>query len=253
MAPSKVSKLENGRQSPTDDEVRAWCRATGAEHEIENLLVTLHTLETRHAEWQRVMRGGQTQVQESVAQREGETRLIRSFQPTYVPGLLQTADYARARMEQNARVWGKRADIDEAVAARMRRQGVLYETNRAFRYVITEATLMYALCPPTAMLGQIDRMVSLSMLPNVRLGVVPFDTDFVVAPTHGFTLLDDRLVTIETMSAELNLAQQQEIDLYSKIFESMALAADYERKARAHLTKAARAIERRAARRERGE
>jgi len=103
------------------------------------------------------------------------------------------------------------------------------------------------------MLGQIDRIVSLSMLPNVRLGVVSFDTDFVVAPTHGFTLLDDRLVTIETMSAELNLAQQQEIELYSKIFESMALAADYERKARAHLTKAARAIERRAARRERDE
>lgn len=253
MAPSKVSKLENGRQSPTDDEVRAWCRRTGAEQEIESLLVTLHTLETRYAEWQRVMRGGQAQVQQSVAKRESETRLIRSFQPTYVPGLLQTADYARARMEQNARVWGKRADIDEAVAGRMRRQDVLYETSRTFRYVITEATLMYALCPPETMLGQIDRIVSLSMLPNVRLGVVPFDTDFVVAPTHGFTLLDDRLVTIETMSAELSLAQQQEIELYSKIFESMALAADYERKARAHLTKAARAIERRAARREKGE
>jgi hypothetical protein len=130
---------------------------------------------------------------------------------------------------------------------------VLYEKSRTFRYVITEATLMYALCPPEAMLGQIDRIVSLSMLPNVRLGVIPFDTDFVVAPTHGFTLLDDRLVTIETMSAELNLAQQQEIDLYGKIFESMALAADYDRKARAHLTKASRAIERRMERRERSE
>lgn len=253
MASSKVSKLENGRQSPTDDEVRAWCRATSAEHEIEDLLVTLHTLETRHAEWRRVMRSGQVQVQQSVAQREGETRVIRSFQPTYVPGLLQTPDYARARMEQNARVWGKRTDIDEAVTVRMRRQTVLYESTRVFRYVITEATLLYALCPPEAMLGQIDRIMSLSMLPNVRLGVIPFDTDFVVAPTHGFTLLDDRLVTIETMSAELNLAQQQEIDLYGKIFESMALAADYERKARAHLTKAARAIERRADRRARDE
>ena len=156
-------------------------------------------------------------------------------------------------MEENARVWGKRTDIDEAVAVRMRRQEVLYETNRTFRYVITEATLMYALCSPEAMLGQIDRILSLSTLSNVRLGVIPFDTDYRIAPINGFTVLDDRLVTIETMSAELNLAQQEEIDLYSKIFESMALAADYERKARAHLTKAARAIERRAARREGGQ
>jgi transcriptional regulator with XRE-family HTH domain len=240
--PSKISKLEHGNQTPSDDDVRVWCRATGSESEIENLIAALHTLQTRHQEWQRVMSVGLAQVQESVAKRESETRLIRSFQSTFVPGLLQTPDYARARMEQNARVWGKRTDIDEGVTARMRRQEVLYDTSRKFHFVITEAVLLYALCPPEAMLGQIDRLMSLSMLPNVRLGIVPFGRPYAIAPTHGFALLDDRLVTFETMSAELNLAQPQEIEHYGKVFESMALTADYDRKLRGHLNRVSEQI-----------
>jgi transcriptional regulator with XRE-family HTH domain len=242
---SKVSKIENGRQTPTDDDVRAWCRAVGAEGEIERLLADLHTLETRHAEWQQQVRGGLARVQESVAKREAATRTMRSFQLTFVPGLLQTPGYARARLEQSGRRWGRSADVDEAVAARMARQAVLYEPGRGFHFVIAESVLLFALCPPEAMLAQIDRLVSLSMLENVRLGIVPFDRPYVVAPKHGFSLLDDRLVTVETFTAELNLAQPQEIKMYRKVFDSMALAADYDRKARTHMHRAAEQIEQR--------
>lgn len=242
---SKVSKIENGRQNPTDDDVRAWCRAVGADDEIERLLADLHTLETRHAEWQQQVRGGLARVQEAVAQRENETRLLRSFQLTFIPGLLQTPGYARARLEQSGRRWGRSADVDEAVAARMARQAVLYEPGRGFHFVIAEPVLLFALCPPEAMLAQIDRLISLSMLENVRLGIIPFDKPYVIAPKHGFSLLDDRLVTVETFTAELNLAQPQEIKMYRKVFDSMALAADYDRKARAHLHRAAEQVEQR--------
>ncbi|MBT8226002.1 MAG: helix-turn-helix domain-containing protein [Dactylosporangium sp.] len=51
--PSKVSKLENGRQAPTDGDIRNWTRATNSEGETEALLASLHTLEVQHAEWQR--------------------------------------------------------------------------------------------------------------------------------------------------------------------------------------------------------
>ena len=44
--PSKISKLENGRQTPTDDDIRAWTGATGGASEAEALLASLHTLET---------------------------------------------------------------------------------------------------------------------------------------------------------------------------------------------------------------
>lgn len=41
--PSKVSKLENGRQTPSDEDIRAWTRATNSEDETETLLASLHT------------------------------------------------------------------------------------------------------------------------------------------------------------------------------------------------------------------
>jgi Domain of unknown function (DUF5753) len=86
------------------------------------------------------------------------------------------------------------------------------------------------------MLGQLDRLVSFSALPNVKLGIIGFETAYVVAPAHGFWLLDNDRVMVETFSAELNLAQPQEIELYSNIFDQFAAVASYGRSARAIIT-----------------
>jgi hypothetical protein len=88
------------------------------------------------------------------------------------------------------------------------------------------------------MLAQLDRLVSLTALPNVRLGIISSETQYVVGPWHGFSLRDNERVSIETFSAELNLVQPPEIALYSKIFEQFAAAASYGRSARAIITRA---------------
>lgn len=241
--PSKVSKLENGQQTPSDADVSAWAGAVSAEQELAGLLAELHTLETRYAELQRLLRGGQVQVQQAAGRRESRTDVFRMFESTFVPGLLQTADYARHRFAQSARVFGRRVPIEDAVGERMRRQEVLYDRSRTFHVVITEPVLHYALSPPEVMLGQLDRIMSLATLPNVRLGVIPLDAEYVIAPAHGFWVYDDRLVVVETFAAELNLAQPAEIELYTKIFETLALDAVHGRRARALIGKAAAAVE----------
>ncbi len=228
-----MSKLENGKQTPTDDDLREWTRGTSSEGETEALLASLHTLEVQHAEWQRQLRVGLKPHQREVAAINARTRLFRSFESTFIPGLLQTAEYARHRFAQSITVFKVRNDIDEAVAARVQRQDILYRPDKRFHFVLTEAALRYRLCPPEIMLGQLDRLVSLSALPNVRLGIIGFETAYAVAPAHGFWLLDDDRVMIETFSAELNLAQPQEIALYGGIFGSLAGVASYGRSARA--------------------
>ncbi len=130
-----------------------------------------------------------------------------------------------------------RNDINEAVQARIQRQEMLYRPDKRFHFVLTEATLRYRLCSPQVMLGQLDRLISFSALPNVRLGIIGFGTQYVVAPAHGFWLLDKDRVMVETFSAELNLAQPQEIELYSGIFDSLAAVASYGRAARAITTR----------------
>ncbi|MEV6424137.1 helix-turn-helix transcriptional regulator [Streptomyces sp. NPDC051662] len=230
--PSKVSKLENGRQTPTDDDLRDWTRVTDSEGETEALLASLHTLEIQHSEWQRQLKTGLKPHQQEIANLDAQTRLFRGFESTFIPGLLQTAEYARARFAQSITVFKVRNDINEAVAARMQRQQVLYRQDKRFHFVLTEAALRYRLCPPEVMLGQLDRLVSLASLPNVKLGVIGFETAYVVAPAHGFWLLDNDRVMVETFSAELNLAQPQELALYSGIFDSLAAVASYGRSAR---------------------
>ena len=231
--PSKVSKLENGRQTPTDDDIRAWTRAVNAEGDAEALLASLHTLELQHAEWQRLLKAGLRSHQGELSERDEHTKVYRAFEPAVVPGLLQTPEYARARFAQVVMVHKVPNDINEAVQARMRRQEMLYRQDKRFHLVLTEAALRYRLCPADVMLAQLDRLVSLSALRNVRLGIIGSQTQFVVDPRHGFWLLDNDLVRVETYSAELNLRQPQEIELYSGVFEKLAAVASYGAAARA--------------------
>jgi transcriptional regulator with XRE-family HTH domain len=230
--PSKISKLENGRQTPTDDDVRGWTRATGSEHEAEALLASLHTLEVQHAEWQRILRTGLKPRQQELIEWDQRTKLFRVFEATVIPGLLQTAEYARARFAEGIRRLKLPNDINEAVSARVQRQEILYRPDKRFHFVLTEAALRLRLCPPEVMLGQLDRLVSLSQLPNVRLGIIGFATQYATSPWHGFWLYDNERVLIETFSASLDLRQPQELALYGNVFEQLAAAASYGRAAR---------------------
>ena len=231
--PSKVSKLENGRQTPTGDEIRAWARATNSENETEALLTSLHTLEVQYADWQRIFRSGFRPRQNEIAELDEKTRLFRIFEATVIPGFLQTAGYARVRFAESIRRLKLPNDINAAVQGRMQRQEILYRPAKRFRFVLAEAALRLRLCPPTIMLGQLDRLVSLSQLSNVRLGIIGFETPYVTAPWHGFWLYDNEKVLVETMSAALDLRQPQEIELYGNAFEELAAVASYGKSARA--------------------
>jgi transcriptional regulator with XRE-family HTH domain len=233
---SKVSKLQNGQQTPTEDDIRAWTRALGAEAETESLLVSLRTLKTRHAEWQRVLKPGMQSHQGRLANHDEAVKRFRIFENTVIPGLLQTPEYARARFAQVVMVHKVPNDINDAVQARMRRQEILYRPDKRFHIVLTEAALRYRLVSPDVMLPQLERLVALSALRTVRLGVIGFGTQYVTDPRHAFWLLDDDLVRFESYSAELNLRQPQEIELYGHIFESLAAIASYGSAARAIIT-----------------
>lgn len=225
--PSKVSKIEHGKQTPTDSDIRAWTRATGTDHETAALLTSLHTLEVQYAEWRRILRSGIAGHQLELSAQDAKTRLYRSFEPAVVPGLLQTAEYARAVLSRAARLHKVPDDVNSAVARRMRRQEMLYRREKTFHFVLTEATLRNRLSAMDVLIGQLDRLVSLTSLRNVRLGVISHDAELEVDLRHGFMIYNADLVRVETYSAELNLRQPHEIELYGAVFEMSATAASY--------------------------
>jgi len=219
-APSKVSRIETGKQTATPDDVTAWARVTGAEQAaLDDLLADLRTVRFEYATWTRQFRMGTAARQRVSVEIETEARAMWALETTVVPGLLQTADYARHVMETMVALREVPDDVAEGVRLRMRRQEVLYDPAKRFRFLLTEAALRTRTCPPGTIRAQLDRLLALAGVDTVELAVLPFDVKLPVVPSHGFWIFDEEIVLIETLSAELTLRDSDEVALYSRIFE----------------------------------
>lgn len=236
--PSKISKIEGGKQTPSEDDIEAWAQSCGHPELTAELIASLRTLEGQYVEFRRMFRAGQRATQDAIAEIEAESQAIRNFENVFVPGLLQTPEYARYRLAESLDDIGAADDIDEAVGARMQRQQVLYRPGKRFHFVITEAVLRYRLCPLDVLAGQLDRLVSLTTLTTIKFGVIPFERRLPIAPVHGFYIYDERVVHVEHLTAELKLSQPSEVTTYLTFFDRLAEAARYGAEARVLITRA---------------
>lgn len=106
---------------------------------------------------------------------EGAAALIRSYEPHFVPGLLQTEDYARAVLKSGAIGQTSPDDIERHVALRMQRQQLLTRPDAPrFWAVMDETALRRPVGGPEVMRAQIDRLLEATKLPHVTLQVAPF-------------------------------------------------------------------------------
>jgi hypothetical protein len=83
------------------------------------------------------------------------------------------------------------------------------------------------------MTGQLDRLLAVVGLPSVSLGIIPAAARMPLAPENAFLIFDDRMVMIETYSAELTITQPREVAVYAKAFSWLSQAAVYNEQARA--------------------
>jgi transcriptional regulator with XRE-family HTH domain len=238
-AASKVSRLEGGKQTATAADVRAWAEALGVpDAASEELLDDLRSLRVEYASWRRQLRDGMAPRQRVGRLLDEGATTLRAMQTALVPGLLQTADYARAVFRLLAALHGPR-DIEAAVHERLRRQELLYQPDRDFRFLVTEAALRARLCPPGVHRAQLDRLLVLSGLESVQLAVLPWTADLPKATTHSFDLFGDRLVLVETLNAELAIREPDDIALYARLFELYWEAAAHGEQASALITRIA--------------
>ena len=235
---SKVSKIELGRQRPTPEEVITWLAATdGGDADADALLADLRSLRVESASWRRQLRRGHATRQRAGMALEHSATTIRAFEPAVIPGLLQTADYARHVLTRLAALHGLPPDVEPGVRVRMQRQQVLYEPGRRLRFLVTEATLRFRPCPTATLRGQLDRLLATAGLDTVDLAVLPFDGELPMTTSHGFWIFDRSLVLVETLSSELSLRDPDDIALYVRHFERLWDAALHDDAARRLITR----------------
>ena len=106
----------------------------------------------------------------------------------------------------------------------MQRQHVLYQRGRRFRFVLAQQALTTTVGDTEVLIGQLDRLLAVMSLPAVSIGVVPACAEYLV-PSNQFIIYDDRLVHVESISAELTVNQPREIALYVRAFDELARQA----------------------------
>ncbi|TDW15164.1 helix-turn-helix domain-containing protein [Kribbella kalugense] len=159
--------------------------------------------------------------------------LIRTFELQFVPGLLQTPEYARAVLK-----FGRqdlplpRAEEDRLVALRQSRQDVLTRQRPARLWaVVDEAVLRRPIGSPAILKAQLEYLIEASRRHNVTLQIIPFAKGGYISTGGAFTLLrynDSDLpdiVYIEHLTSAIYLDKREELDTYVVTMDAVSITA----------------------------
>ncbi|MFI8453906.1 helix-turn-helix domain-containing protein [Kitasatospora sp. NPDC085464] len=223
MSPSKLSRIETGKIAPTAMDVDRILTAIGVSDEVRaGLVETARREVTEATAWRLCRRSGFHLHQEAIRAVEAETVVQRVFQPSCIPGLCQTPEYVRAILSTKGLT---EEVLSRTIGARLQRQAVLFEPAKSFRHLITESVLRWRLTSPPEMAVQLDRLIALSRLPNVWIGVVPLSIPMIEVPSSSFVVYDNRLVIVEIPHSEITTSEPKDVELYRERFHRFELTA----------------------------
>lgn len=218
ISPSKVSRIETGFRSVPLRDVRDLCdlyQVIGSERDY---LLELAREGRRQGWWQSY----DLPYAPYVGLEAGSTS-INVYHATVVPGLLQTADYARAIAERATPLGGPDR-IEKTVGARLRRQRLLTQAEPPrLHVIIDEAVLRRIVGHPAIMKAQLESIVEKTRLANVTVQVIPYEIGAYPALDSSFTILDlpsptPGIVYVEGLFGFIYIQEQRDIERFRQVF-----------------------------------
>jgi transcriptional regulator with XRE-family HTH domain len=238
----KISKLENGRQTATPDDLRAWADETGRPDAYGELLARLRGFESHIRSWRRQLASGHKPVQDTHLSAHADASVFRGWESSMIFGILQTPDYARSIFTGYAELQQSPRDTEEAVRSRMQRQQALYDPAKRFHLILWEAALRALICPPSVLAAQLDRLSGAVGLDTVELGIIPFGASLKIPPATAFWVYDDERVIVETWHSELWIEDGASVNTYLRTWSTLRESAVYGADAHRIISAARRAL-----------
>ncbi|CAM5253397.1 DNA-binding protein OS=Streptomyces glaucescens OX=1907 GN=SGLAU_04985 PE=4 SV=1 [Streptomyces glaucescens] len=231
---SKVSRIETGASGVSPADVRSLLDAYGVRdpHLRELLLVLAGSGGGQGRDhWWHAYRGVLPPTYRDFISLESQASGMRTLETSVVPGLLQTAEYARA--VTRAAVEGLDEErLDTLVEARLARQDVLRSRPPlALSAVLDEAVLRREVGGPDVMHRQLLRLLEAARLPQVRLQVLPFSAGAHIGVTGPFVIFsfsntsDLDVVVLDHLTSSLYLERKEDVGAYTEAFD-VSLATD---------------------------
>lgn len=192
---SKVSKIESGRQLPTDDDLEKWARITGQPHAVLSEWRTmLSEAQAFRTDFVRRVRNGNVETVDEQQPLIEKSKVFRMFETAEIPRFLQLVDYTRAILQASRFGVDDGEDLDALAEKRRESEMVLYDTTRTFEFILTEPVLLWGVAPAAVMHSQLDRLLSVVGAPRIRLGIIPLRAPIRHLPEHSFEIYGDTAI-----------------------------------------------------------
>jgi transcriptional regulator with XRE-family HTH domain len=228
-APS-ISRWENGERSVRPTDLRLLLDIYQVHGEERETLLTLARQAKERGWWQSYASAIPEWFQVYLGL-EAEAAQIREYAAELIPGLLQTADYARAFLQAPPAA-ASPEEISRRIAVRLAREERLTADDPPeYWAVLNEAVIRRAADGDQAMRSQLEHIASLAELPHISVQVLPFSAGVHAAMEGAFSALsfpdatDPDIVYMENQAGSLYLEEEAEIDRYSRMFSHLIAKA----------------------------
>ncbi|MDH6218241.1 helix-turn-helix domain-containing protein [Streptomyces pseudovenezuelae] len=244
VSQSKISRLENGRRSISQRDVRDLCGV----YEVEDVRIVDSLMQMAKDSRQQGWWHSFGDIPYSVyIGLETDAASLRVYDPQVVPGLLQTRQYAEALIA-GALPETAAADVEKRVQVRLRRQERITAPENPLRLwtVMDEAAVRRVVGNRSLMRDQLEYLVEQSQLPHVTVQVIPFEMGAHPGVNGQYAILefpdaaDSSVVYIEGVTSDLYLEKANDVQKYSVMYEHLraqALNADQSRQFIADIAK----------------
>ncbi|MFJ9818833.1 helix-turn-helix domain-containing protein [Streptomyces sp. NPDC101151] len=224
---SKISRMELGRVSFKTRDVEDLLTLYGITDEAERESLLSLAREANVAGWWHSYTDVLPSWFPTYVGLEGAASLIRVYEVQFVHGLLQTEEYARAVVRRGMK-GASAADVERRVALRLERQKHLLDSNAPeFHIVLDEAALRRPYGDRDVMRGQLQHLIDISGLPNVRLQIMPFGFGGHSGESGAFTILSfpesdlSDVVYVEQLTSALYLDKREDVGQYEQALKEL--------------------------------
>lgn len=227
---TKVSRIENGHQNPSEDDIRVWAIACGVALQIPELIAAHREVEQMWLEHRRELRAGMPYVQRRGKHLYEQTKQLRVYEPLVLPGIVRTHGYNTAVFKAVAQVLGRpEEEAEPAAEARDERRKLLTApTGRnTYSFLIEAGALGNGFGGPAVMDDQLAFLLRVTRMPHVTFGIIPPMASRKIWPGPGFYLFDEALVRSETWTGVLASRRPDEIGYFMRVFNLLHDLAVY--------------------------
>lgn len=227
--PSKISRIENGRTGIRPMDLRAVLRLCGVDDEgIIDQMVKVSRESRLQGWWTQYSDSLNKSFADFVAL-EDSASSIRSYETTFVPGLLQTADYSRVLVHATNPMLDTE-QVERLLRIRAERQALLERSGFHFWAVIGEAALRHSVGSPGIRKRQFHALADLAVRPNIDIQILPLDSSIYPVMTGSFNLLSfaagDQDVAYQDVANGTVFAEaEEEVARYVYAFDQLRAAA----------------------------